>query len=110
MKGITLSLYAPDYKTPLNALAGLRSVTLVGTVTPKGDLTPIPGAPAEPSELAPAVVIVHRPGNLGSFLRLLEEPKGHRMFGGAYAASSDSRFREALGFYGAVAVHDRYEN
>jgi hypothetical protein len=38
------------------------------------------------------------------------------MFGGNYAATSDSRFREAIekitggSFYGAVAIHDRYES
>ena len=38
------------------------------------------------------------------------------MAGGAFAASCDSRFREAVenlighGWYGAVAVHDRYES
>ena len=31
------------------------------------------------------------------------------MMGGNFAHTSDSRFREAVGFYGAVAVHDRYE-
>lgn len=37
------------------------------------------------------------------------------MAGGNYAASSDSRFEEAIravtgrGFYGAVAIHDRFE-
>lgn len=30
------------------------------------------------------------------------------MFGGNYA-SGDSRLREAAGFYGAIAIHDRYE-
>lgn len=31
------------------------------------------------------------------------------MFGGSYAESSDSRFSEMVGFYGAVAIHDRQE-
>lgn len=40
---------------------------------------------------------------------------GHSMFGGAYVATSDSRFRELVEsvteapFYGAVALHDRFE-
>lgn len=40
---------------------------------------------------------------------------GWSMFGGNYAACSDSRFSEALrellgvNFYGAVPIHDRYE-
>ena len=31
------------------------------------------------------------------------------MMGGNYASSSDSRWTSAVGFYGAVAIHDRYE-
>jgi hypothetical protein len=50
-------------------------------------------------------------------LRLIPESvkdKG-RMFGGNYAAASDSRFSElcekllGTSFYGAVAIHDRVE-
>lgn len=57
----------------------------------------------------------HYPG----IVRLVpvEQPAGRAgpMFGGAYAASSDARFSEAVErltgskFYGAVAVHDRFE-
>jgi hypothetical protein len=38
-------------------------------------------------------------------------PEGYvgPMMGGNYAASSDGRFRDACGFYGAIPVHDRYE-
>jgi hypothetical protein len=41
-----------------------------------------------------------------------EEPHNGRvgpMMGGNYAATSDSRFSEATGQYGAIAIHDRYE-
>jgi hypothetical protein len=31
------------------------------------------------------------------------------VMGGNYAATSDSRFAAAVGFYGAVPIHDRYE-
>jgi hypothetical protein len=31
------------------------------------------------------------------------------MFGGTFVFSSDSRFREAAGSYGAVPLHDRRE-
>ena len=32
------------------------------------------------------------------------------MFGGNYAASSDSRFAKMTGIYGAIAIHDRQES
>lgn len=70
--------------------------------------------PFEPSDEYPAVILdSHGPG----ILRLV--PPDHKdkwyMAGGNYGATSDSRFSEAcetlLGhrFYGAVAIHDRYE-
>ena len=34
---------------------------------------------------------------------------GQYMFGGSYAGTSDSRFGELHGVYGALAIHDRRE-
>lgn len=69
-----------------------------------GPFDPIPAAPA-------AVLDTHVYG----CLRIIpEDCRGRWMTdGGAYAATSDSRFREACErltgapFYGAVAIHDR---
>lgn len=75
-------------------------------------LVNVPG-PFAPRADAPAAVLEsHVPGCLR--VRFLE-CVGRPMMGGNYAATSDSRFGEAcrdlLGhdFYGAVAIHDRYE-
>lgn len=44
------------------------------------------------------------------------KPKRNGMMGGAYVSTSDSRFNDAIEkllghrFYGAVALHDRFEN
>jgi hypothetical protein len=81
--------------------------------------------PFEPTEQSPAAILEnHVEGALR--IRLVSyNPEtrhwvrdgrlGQPMFGGNYGASSDSRFGRAceklLGhrFYGAVAIHDRYE-
>lgn len=83
--------------------------------------------PFEPRVSVPAAMLVA--GNLPGTLRIVpavkveiksgEHPEyatpGRPAMGGNYAATSDSRFSEAceklLGhpFYGAVAIHDRYE-
>lgn len=65
--------------------------------------------PFEPNADAPAVKLVVR--NLYGKRVIHAEPvaPGHYMFGGCYIATSDSRFSEATGFYGAVALHDRSE-
>ena len=74
--------------------------------------------PFEPSEKYPAAeLVVAEPMAGRKILRLIPESvkdKG-RMFGGNYAAASDSRFGElcekllGTNFYGAVAIHDRVE-
>jgi hypothetical protein len=73
--------------------------------------------PFEPREDCPAVMLVK--GNLPGTVKIVpvaELDKGSwTMFGGNYAATSDSRFNEAIEkitgarFYGAVPVHDRVE-
>lgn len=60
------------------------------------------------------VILVERIlfGKLSNYIRPYEEcPKDKvgYMFGGSYAASSDHRFTEMSGIYGAVPVHDRTE-
>jgi len=71
--------------------------------------------PFEPSDDAAAVELVE--GNLPNTVKIV--PVGEKgkwtLFGGNYAASSDSRFSEAIrtliggNWSGAVAVHDRVE-
>ncbi len=83
-----------------------RSLTLVNV---KGPDTPHDDAP-------PARLEQHRPG----YLRIVpdsQKPDGAAgpMMGGNFAHTSDSRFHEACEalidapFYGAVAIHDRFE-
>lgn len=80
----------------------------------------VPG-PFEPSDDCPAVLLeTHYAGCLRIVPaiyrdgRWIADPRW-AMFGGNYAATSDSRFgdacRKLLGheFYGAVCIHDRYE-
>jgi hypothetical protein len=38
-----------------------------------------------------------------------KDPNTMQMMGGTYAATSDSRWSEAVGIYGAVPIHDRRE-
>lgn len=71
--------------------------------------------PFEPTESAPPLRLVKRVLGSGRVLfhfEPLAKPLGAvgPMFGGAYVASSDSRFTEAVeGMYGAVPLHDRFE-
>ena len=79
--------------------------------------------PFEPDAEAPAAVIALTPFNNAKIVpaddaedfnqAILASPR--YMFGGNYAACSDSRFNEAIkkltgqDFYGAVPIHDRKE-
>jgi hypothetical protein len=74
--------------------------------------------PFDPTDDTPAVMLVK--GNMPGTVKIVpveELDKGSwTMFGGNYAATSDSRFSQAIEkivggrFYGAVPVHDRVEN
>ena len=74
------------------------------------------GGPFDPAPDQPAMVMErHAPGCLRLVPVELKKSGKWVMFGGNYAATSDSRFSELahnlLGhtFYGAVAIHDRVE-
>jgi len=78
----------------------------------------IPG-PFEPDDRHPALILIDR-GRYGKVLypahkkdgrwtQLTPSDKVGPMFGGNFAYSSDSRFGDAVGFYGAVPIHDRFE-
>ena len=81
--------------------------------------------PFEPTEDRPAAMLLN--GHARGTVRVVPavEVKGgayvydenrHSMMGGAYVATSDSRFTQAVEkltgapFYGAVPLHDRYED
>lgn len=78
--------------------------------------------PFDPAADSPAMVLEsHVPGCLRLVPVSLKEAGRWVMFGGNYAATSDSRFRELCEqllcqklkgqrFYGAVAIHDRVED
>ncbi len=68
--------------------------------------------PSEPTVDAPEALLLSGPHGTKHVVPLT----GHEtdgmvgpMMGGNYAASHDSRWSEAVGFYGAVAIHDRWE-
>jgi hypothetical protein len=77
--------------------------------------------PFEPTDEMPAVLLVERTttspilvpaerNKYGEWVPLeLPESIGP-MFGGCYAAASDSRFSRAIGGYHAIAIHDRFES
>ena len=79
-------------------------------------LTNVDG-PFDPSKDYPAAKLVKVTHHWGSHVKIVpDEVEGnHSMMGGNYAATSDSRFREAIekllghNFYGALPVHDRVE-
>ena len=65
--------------------------------------------PFEPNERTPAVALYSHGAHCIAVP--VNRPNGMvgPMFGGCYIATSDSRFREAVGIYGAIPLHDRFE-
>lgn len=126
MKGLRLSIYrAADLGADCTngGISGkANTVTVVGRLV-NGEIVPLPKGVFEPTDEAPAVVLV--PSRAPSYdptphLIPLEFadglPAGHvgPMFGGNYAGSCDSRWSDLGKFYGVrldvVAVHDRIES
>ena len=79
-------------------------------------LTNVDG-PFNPCDEYPAAKLVKQTFGFGSSVKVIpEEAEGKQtMMGGNYAATSDSRFSDAIAarlghnFYGAVPIHDRVE-
>ena len=98
--GLIVSIYRDNYDSDLNAFRGFDKATVINV---SGPFDPTPDAPAarlERNARGSAILVPEaQPGEgLTSY-----------MFGGTYAATSDSRWREATGIYGAVPIHDRSE-
>jgi hypothetical protein len=109
MKGITASIFV-DKKFGDCSNGGISSRYSRVTVIGLGKDAEI----FEPTEDAPAVRLVKR--KIGGKVVVHAEPvEGLKsgnigwMAGGSYVSTSDSRFCRAVGFYGAVSLHDRQE-
>jgi hypothetical protein len=108
--GIRASIYRDDFQpTHLNVFGSVNNLTIVNAE-----------GPFQPDEEAPAALITYGyrdtvrivPAILkdGEWTEMPATAGPSGMFGGAYVATSDSRFSEATGMYGAVALHDWYES
>jgi hypothetical protein len=109
MKGITVGIFENKRIRKDSSNGGISSrcnqVTVVGI--PRAELW-------EPTEDAPAVKLVKRTFGKKTVVHAepIEPPPAGSvgwMSGGTFIACCDSRFGEAIGFYGAVSLHDRCE-
>lgn len=110
MRGLIISIYGnPAYAGCSNG--GLSSNHTTATLV--GD--DIPGIFEETAERPAVRLQAHYPGIVRLVPASIPEGRAGPMFGGAFGYSSDSRFTEAVErliggkFYGAVALHDRFE-
>lgn len=106
----------------LHTFGQVAEVTIVGIIDRREKLgndkvEPMPRGSQvfPPTDRAPAAVFVLRRscGDTIVHVEPLSKPEGSwmgPMMGGAYVATSDSRFSEITGMYGAVALHDHYES
>lgn len=90
--GIIVSIYRDDYTSPFCAFRDVKRLTIINVE-----------GPFEPTPDRPAAIL--RDGALGS-KHIVPADRTMYAHGGAFADTSDSRFRKATGFYGAVALHD----
>lgn len=109
-KGLPCSVYrdASGSDCSLNGVsARFARVTLIGVAIDREG-----GGVFEPTDMAPAVVLTQSAGMRPSapHARPWEVRGKWAMMGGAYIATSDSRFVRATGVHGAIRLHDRVEN
>lgn len=102
----------------VNVLRANRADCTNGGISSKFDTLCVVNmdGPFEPSDRAAAVILTNGPyGTKRLRPAILSNGKWvediGKMYanGGNFAYTSDSRFSEAVGFYGAVAIHDRTE-
>ena len=107
--GLRVNIYKSDYECSLNLCYGFKTVFVPcerGNVCYEEDCPELPFVEIKKGNL---------PGTVMAVAKDCEERSGSISFGGSYVGCSDSRFSEevekVLGarFYGAVALHDRFE-
>jgi hypothetical protein len=97
--GLIVSIYRSEYDCELNVFYGKTHVTVTNV-----------DGPFSPREDAPAGKLIQHAGN---WVLVPDdgytEELGPQMAGGTYATTSDSRWSEKIGTYGATPIHDRRE-
>jgi hypothetical protein len=96
--GMLVSIFRSDYDSTMNAFHGRKRIVVVN----------IPG-PFEPDKDTPAARLIKSAYSASPILVPDGMERHQVMFGGTYAATSDSRFLEAVHAYGAIPIHDRIE-
>lgn len=104
-KGLIAYIYKSEGRSFSNGGISFRcnEVTVLGC--PNGEIFDV-------TDEAPAVKFVRRMIGGKEYVHLepVDAPPGKLpMFGGCYVSTSDSRFREAHGVFGAIPLFDRYE-
>lgn len=96
--GLIVEIFRADYRSDLCVFQDVDQLTIENI-----------DGPFDPAPNRPAARLVRRSGNLvvipvgeDGVPALLSEVA----FGGSYAATSDTRFAQAVPFYGAVPIHD----
>jgi hypothetical protein len=107
--GLRVDIYRANYRSGRNIFGDVDAITLINV-----------SGPSDPTPEAPAAILNNGPmGTLNivpedQFSKFEHLGAGFLMFGGSYAATSDSRFHEAVRNAGgpghvAIAIHDFYE-
>ena len=95
--GLIVDIYRSDYRSPINVFDGVKSVTVVNV-----------DGPFEPAPDRPAAWLEQRRSGPVLVPYLDGAPMTYVAHGGSYAATSDSRWAQAIHpLYGAVPIHDR---
>lgn len=98
--GLLVSVYRSEYDSENNQFYKKKQLCVVNVE-----------GPFQPSEETPAAKLVKNGTNHCIVVPDVKEAEGKTpfMFGGTFAATSDSRWSKATGLYAAIPIHDRSE-
>ena len=108
--GLIVDIARTDYDAKQNAFHGKSRVTVLNIDWP---FEPTPDAPAAlltQNALGGPIIVPAFIDELGNAQPVKRGGMIGPMFGGTFAASSDSRFGRATEQSGAISIHDRFES
>ena len=110
--GLHVDIFRSNYRSIDNAFNLVDGLTIVNVPGPSTPSDKAPAAMLVPGHMrGDLIVVAAAPDDQGGWLRVTAgDDLIGPMFGGSFAYSSDSRWSHATRMYGALPIHDRFED
>ena len=108
--GLIVSIYRDQYDSQYNAFHGKQRVTVVNVSGPFEPSADAPAALLSTNAVGDPIIVPTFIDELGDYQPAKRAGMIGPMYGGTIADTSDSRWREAVGGYHGLPIHDRFES